>query len=139
MKKILAVSISLLFAMAAIAQEQRKPQTFTERYGEQLGLTGEQKKVIDGMENKFNEEHEKFLTEYRQTMSDYRDARQANDQAKIDALKPKVDAQRAEMMKLRGTQEERIETTLTNDQKAKWSKIKEERAARMKERDQQHQ
>src|SRR6202035_2881646 len=106
-----------------------------ERYGEQLGLTGEQKKVIDGMENKFNEEHEKFLTEYRQTMSDYRDARQANDQAKIDALKPKMDSQRAEMTKLRGVQEEKIETTLTSDQKAKWSKIKEERAARMKERD----
>jgi len=136
MKKILAVSISLLFAMAAIAQEQRKPQTFTERYGEPLGLTAEQKKVIDGMENKFNEEHEKFLAEYRQTMSDYREARQANDQAKIDALKPKMDSQRAEMTKLRGVQEEKIETTLTDDQKAKWSKIKEERAARMKERDQ---
>jgi Spy/CpxP family protein refolding chaperone len=136
MKKILAVSISLLFAVAAIAQEQRKPQTFTERYGEQLGLTGEQKKVIEDMETKFNTDHEKFLAEYRQTMMDYREARQANDQAKIDALKPKMDTQRTEMMKLRGAQEEKIEATFTNDQKAKWSKIKEERAARMKERDQ---
>ena len=136
MKKILAVSISLLFAMAAIAQEQRKPQTFTERYGEQLGLTGEQKKAIDGMEKKFDEEHEKFLAEYHQTMMDYRDARKANDQAKVDALKPRVDAQRTEMMKLRGAQEEKIEATFTDDQKAKWSKIKEERAAQMKEREQ---
>jgi hypothetical protein len=135
MKKILAVSISLLFAIAALAQEQRKPQTFTERYGEPLGLTDTQKKVIDDLEKKFDDDHAKFLADYRQTMSDYRDARQANDQARIDALKPKVDAQRAEMTKLRGTQEEKIEATFTDDQKAKWSKIKEERAARMKERE----
>ena len=40
------------------------------------------------------------------------------------------------MTKLRGVQEEKIAATFTDDQKAKWSKIKEERAARMKERDQ---
>ena len=110
-------------------------QTFTERYGEQLGLTDTQKKVIDDLEKKFDEDHATFLADYRQTMGEYRAARQVNDQAKIDELKPKVDAQRAEMMKLRSVQEEKIEATFTDAQKAKWSKIKEERAARMKERE----
>ena len=133
-KTILAVVLGLVLAMPIFAQE-RRPMSFTERYGEQLGLTDTQKKTIDEMEKKFDEEHATFLAEYRQTMTDYRAARQANDQAKIDALKPKMDSQRAEMSKLRSVQEDKIAGTFTDDQKAKWSKIKEERAARMKERD----
>ena len=135
-KRILTLLISFLVVMPLIAQEQRRPQTFTERYGEQLGLTDTQKTVINDLEKKFDEDHASFLAEYHQTMRDYREARQANDTARLEALKPKMDAQRAEMTKLRGVQEEKIAATFTDDQKAKWSKIKEERAARMKERDQ---
>ena len=54
----------------------------------------------------------------------------------MDALKPTMDSQRAQMTKLRSVQEDKIAATFTDDQKAKWSKIKEERAARMKEREQ---
>jgi len=135
-KRILTVLIAFLVVMPLIAQEQRRPQTFTERYGEQLGLTDTQKTVINDLEKKFDEDHASFLAEYHQTMRDYREARQANDTARLEALKPKMDAQRAEMMKLRGVQEDKIAATFTDDQKAKWSKIKEERAARMKEREQ---
>ena len=63
-----------------------------------------------------------------------REARQANDTAKMDALKPKYDSQRTEMMKLRGEHEGHIETVLTDAQKVEWNKIKAEREARMKER-----
>jgi len=38
------------------------------------------------------------------------------------------------MMKLRGAQEDQIAATFNDEQKATWAKIKEERAARMKER-----
>jgi hypothetical protein len=69
-------------------------------------------------------------------MTEYREARQANDTAKLDSMKPKVDAQRAEMTKLREGLEEKIAATFTDDQKAQWKKIKEEREARMKERGQ---
>lgn len=131
---ILAVAFSLIFTVAAVGQEQRKPQTFTERYGQQLNLTDTQKKSIDDLEAKFDKDNAAFLDDYHKTMSDYRDARQANDTAKIEALRPKVDAQRAEMMKLRGAQEDQIAATFNDEQKATWAKIKEERAARMKER-----
>ena len=137
LKKLLAVSICFLFALAALAQEQRKPQSFTERYGTDLGLTDTQKKVIDDLEKKFNEDNAKFLADYKATMADARAAREANDQAKLDALKPTMDAQRAQMTKLRSTQEDKIAATFTDDQKAKWSKIKEEREARMKAREAQ--
>ena len=137
MRKI-AILIGLLFAVALVAQERRM-QSFTERYGAELGLTDTQKTTIDDLEKKWNEDHEKFLTDYRATMAEFRAAREANDQAKLDELKPKMDAQRAEMMKLRAEQEEKIEKTFTDEQKAKWSKIKEERAARMKAREGQTQ
>ena len=135
-KRLFAVAVCFLFALAALAQEQRKPPTFTERYGADLGLTDKQKQVIDDLEKKFDEDNAKFLADYRATMTDYRAARQANDQAKMDALKPTMDAQRAQMSKLRSVQEEKIAATFTDDQKAKWTKIKEERDARMKEREQ---
>jgi protein CpxP len=135
MRKI-AVAVLLLFSVAVFAQERRM-QSFTERYGQDLGLTDTQKKTIDDLENKWNEDHAKFLTEYRNTMAEFRAAREANDTVKMDALKPKMDAQRAEMSKLRSEQEEKFASTFTDEQKAKWSKIKEERAARMKAREQQ--
>ena len=136
MRKV-AIGIALLFAVTAFGQERRM-QSFTERYGADLGLTDTQKSTIDNIEKKWNEDHEKFLTDFRATMAEYRAAREANDTAKLDALKPKMDAQRAEMTKLRAEQEEKIATTFTDEQKAKWSKIKEEREARMKAREQQH-
>jgi len=134
MRKV-AIGIALLIAVSAFAQERRM-QSFTERYGAELGLTDTQKTTIDGIEKKWNEDHEKFISEFRATMAEYRAAREANDQAKLDALKPKMDAQRAEMTKLRVEQEDKIAATFTDDQKAKWSKIKEERDARMKAREQ---
>jgi Spy/CpxP family protein refolding chaperone len=136
MRKI-AIGIALLVAVSAFAQERRM-QSFTERYGADLGLTDTQKTTIDNIEKKWNEDHEKFITEFRATMAEYRAAREANDTAKLDALKPKMDSQRAEMTKLRAEQEEKIASTFTDEQKAKWSKIKEEREARMKAREGQH-
>jgi Spy/CpxP family protein refolding chaperone len=128
--------VSLIVATAAIAQERgsQRNQTFTERYGQQLNLTDTQKKQIDDLDKKFQEDNATFLESYQKTMSEYRDARQANDTAKIQTLQPKVDSMRTDMMKLRTAQEDKIAATFTDDQKAQWKKIKEEREARMKER-----
>jgi len=132
---ILAVA-TLVFATAALAQERggQRNQTFTERYGQQLNLTDAQKKQIDDLDKKFQEDNASFLESYQKTMTEFREARQANDTAKIDALKPKVDSMRTDMMKLRTAHEDKIAATFTDDQKAAWQKIKEEREARMKER-----
>jgi len=132
---ILAVAC-LVVATAAIAQERgaQRNQTFTERYGQQLNLTDTQKKQIDELDKKFQEDNATFLESYQKTMAEFREARQANDTAKVDALKPKVDSMRTDMMKLRTAHEDKIAATFTDDQKTAWKKIKEEREARMKER-----
>ena len=141
MKKTLAVVIGLLVAAAAMAQQggggDRRNMTFTERYGAQLNLTDAQKKTIDELDAKFQKDNAAFLETYGKTMAEFREARQANDQAKLDALKPKMDEQRAQMTKIRTAHEENIAKTFNADQKAAWEKIKEEREARMKERQRQ--
>jgi Spy/CpxP family protein refolding chaperone len=139
MKKTLAVVIGLLVAVVAMAQDQRRNMTFTERYGAQLNLTDAQKKSIDEMDAKFQKDNAAFIETYQKTMTEFRDARQANDQAKVDALKPKMDEQRATMTKLRTAHEDSIAKSFTDEQKTAWTKIKEEREARMKERAQQQQ
>ena len=53
-KTVVAVVLGLVLAMPMLAQE-RRPMSFTERYGEQLGLTDTQKNVINDMEKKFDE------------------------------------------------------------------------------------
>ena len=137
-RKFVAVAVTLVFATVAFAQEgQRRNMTFVERYGEQLKLTDEQKKAIGEMDVKFQKDNEEFFEETQKTMAEYRAARDANDQAKLDALKPKMDEQRAKMTKLRTEHEEHITKIFTDEQKAAWAKIKEEREARMKERAQQ--
>jgi Spy/CpxP family protein refolding chaperone len=130
----LAVAISLALAFAALGQERGTPQTFTQRYGQQLNLTEVQKKQIDELDGAFQKNNAPFLESYQKTMAEFREARQANDTAKLDALRPKVDSLRTEMMKLRGAHEDKIAATFTDDQKAQWTKIREEREARMKER-----
>ena len=129
----------LVLATAAVAQERggQRNMSFTERYGTQLGLTDTQKKTIDEYDKKFQEKNATFIESYQKTMMDYRTARQANDSAKIQELQPKVDSMRTEMTKLRTEHEDQIATTFTDAQKAQWSKIKEEREARMKERQRQ--
>jgi len=130
--------VSLIFAMAALAQERgsQRNQSFTERYGQQLNLTDTQKKQIDDLDKKFREDNAPFLESYQKTMTEYREARQANDTAKLEALRPKVDSMRTDMTKLRTAHEDKIAATFTDDQKTQWNKIKEEREARMKERTQ---
>jgi hypothetical protein len=140
MKRTLAVAVGLLVAAAAMAQQgggDRRNQTFTERYGAQLNLTDAQKKTIDELDAKFQKDNAAFIETFGKTMAEYRDARQANDQAKLDALKPKMDEQRAQMTKLRTAHEENIAKNFNADQKAAWEKIKEEREQRMKERQRQ--
>src|SRR6266480_1296422 len=118
MKKTLAVVVGLLVAIGAMAQEQRRNMTFTERYGAQLNLTDAQKKSIDELDQKFQKDNAAFMETYQKTMADYRSARDANDQAKLDALKPKMDEQRTEMTKLRTAHEDNIAKSFTADQKA---------------------
>lgn len=145
-KLVTAVAVTLLGASLAIAAPQeagngggrggRQMMTFTERFGATLNLTDAQKTKIDAIQKETREKHTKFFEEQHATMKAYWDAKQANDTAKMDALKPAMDKQRAEMKEIRTAEDAVIAKVLTADQNAQWEKMKAERAAQQGQRQQ---
>lgn len=91
---------------------------FSERLAAKLNLSDAQKDQIKTIEAQFRTDNAAFLQNFRQTMQDFHAAKQANDQARIDALKPAVDAARTQMKSLREAQKAKIRAILTPDQQA---------------------
>jgi Spy/CpxP family protein refolding chaperone len=108
--------------------------TFTERFGTELSLTAEQKTKIDALQKETREANKAFFDEQRKTMQEMFAARDANDTAKLDTLKPVVDAQRAKMKTIREAEDAKIAKLLTADQNTKWQQLKAEAAARRQNR-----
>jgi Spy/CpxP family protein refolding chaperone len=140
MKKfVTAVAVTLLGASLALAGPQeghgsghgsgRAMMSFSERFGATLNLTADQKTQIDAIQKETREKNAKFFDEQRVTMKAYFDAKQANDTAKLDALKPAMDAGRAKMKDIRTAEDAQIAKVLTADQNAQWEKLKAEHAA----------
>jgi Spy/CpxP family protein refolding chaperone len=141
-----AVAVTLLGASLALAAPQeagngnghgnRQMMTFSERYGATLNLTDPQKAAIDVIQKETREKHAAFFTEQHATMKAYWDAKQANDTAKMEALKPAMESQRTKMKEIRAAEDVRIAKILTADQNAQYLKIKADRAARDAQRQQ---
>jgi Spy/CpxP family protein refolding chaperone len=141
-----AVAVTLLGASLAIAAPQeaanggghgnRQMMSFSERFGATLNLTDAQKVAIDAIQKETREKHAAFFTEQHNTMKAYWDAKQANDTAKMDSLKPAMDTQRTKMKEIRAAEDVRIAKVLTADQNAQYLKIKADRAAREAQRQQ---
>jgi Spy/CpxP family protein refolding chaperone len=108
-----------------------------EKFAQKLNLTDAQKQQVRDLNNSFRQDNKAFFQSFRQTMQDYRAAKQANDQAKLDALKPTIESQRAQMKQLHDAQEQKILTILTPDQRAQYQALKAERDARRQKRSQQ--
>lgn len=139
-KFVTAVAVTLLGASLAFAAPQdagngqwhggRQMATFTERFGATLNLTDAQKTAIDAIQKETREKHAAFFAEQHATMQAFFDAKQANDTAKLDALKPAMDSQRTKMKEIRAVEDVKIAKVLNADQNAQWEKLKAERAAR---------
>jgi periplasmic protein CpxP/Spy len=97
---------------------------FSEKMAAKLNLSDAQKAQIKSIEAQFRTDNAAFLQNYRQTTQDFRAAKQANDQAKIDALKPTMESQRAQMKTLREAQTAKIRSILTADQQAQLDAMK---------------
>ena len=104
-----------------------------------LNLSDAQKEQWKAANKNFREQNKAFFEEARQTRRDFRAAKQAGDQAKMDALKATMQSQRAQFKQLREAQEAQFVTILTPDQKAQFDALKAERAARRAQREQQKQ
>lgn len=108
------------------------------RLAEKLNLTDLQKQQFAALQRDFRTANQAFFEQSRQTMQDFRAAKQAGDTAKADALKPTLDAQRAQMKQLRDAQEQKVLAILNADQRAQYEALKAERAQRHEGRGGRH-
>ena len=140
MKKsvITGVAVLALSASLAIAAPQLEKTwgghhhrgEMSQRLAQKLNLTEAQKQQLTDLHKSFHQENAAFFAQFRQTMQDFRAAKQAGDQAKIDAIKPTLQSQRAQMKSLRQAEEQKMLSILTSEQQSQFQALKAERAAR---------
>jgi Spy/CpxP family protein refolding chaperone len=126
---VLMFGASLTVAMAQQGGDgPRGPRRgFIEGPGRELGLTDTQKTEISGIEKATRDANIEFFEAVRTTMGQFRAAKQANDTAKLEALKPTMDSQRTQMKQIRDDETKKIIVVLTAEQQAKFQKIRAER------------
>src|SRR5437016_4311845 len=130
-----AVALVVFGASLAVAQDQPRERRgpgmgpmrpFVEMFGTPLSLTDAQKEQITGIEKKVHEDNAAIFDAARATMEEFHKAREANDTAKLDSLKPVMDSQRAQLKTIHEAVMKQITATLTADQQAKLEKIRAE-------------
>ena len=101
---------------------------FSEMYTK-LNLTDAQKVQIADIEKSSREANKAFSEASKQTREQFKAAKDANDTAKLDALRPTMESQRAQMKQLRDAQDVKIKAILTAEQRAQFDTLKAEREA----------
>src|SRR5438874_2733587 len=132
---IMAVSASLAIAMP---QEEGKGWgghrghrgAMSEKLAQKLNLTDAQKQQVRDLDKAFHQDNKAFFESTRQTRQELRAAKEANDTAKLNSLKPTVDSQMAQMKQLRDAQDAKILSILTPDQQTQFKALKAEREAK---------
>lgn len=104
----------------------------SEKMAQKLNLTDAQKAQVKSLQDQFRTDNAAFIQNFRQTMQDVRAAKQANDTVKLDALRPTVESQKAQMKTLRQAQRDKIRNILTADQRAQLDALKAQHEAREK-------
>jgi len=132
-----AVAVTLLGASLAVAAPYQGGHRGHHRHGEfgkklaqKLNLTDAQKEQIKAIRKDSREQNKAFFQQSRATMKDFFAAKKADDTAKLDALKPAMEANRAQMKQIRAAEEAKIVTVLTPEQNAQWQQLKAQRAER---------
>ena len=135
-KLVTAVAVLTLGAAVAIAAPHdgkwgghRRGGEMSEKLAEKLGLTDAQKEQIKAIRKETREQNAAFFQSARQTREDFRAAKEANDTAKLDALKATFQSQRAQMKQIRDAEDQRILSVLTPDQRTQFEQLKAEREA----------
>ena len=109
---------------------------FGERMAAKLNLTDAQKTQIRELNQSFRENNKAFFESAHALRMQFREAKKANDTAKLDSLKPQLDAQRAQMEQLHEAQRAKINAVLTPEQRAQLEAMKAERRQRREHRHQ---
>ena len=98
----------------------------SEKLAAKLNLTDTQKQQIKDLNKQFRQDNKATFESFRQTMKDAHAAKEANDTAKLSALQPTIDAQKAQMKQLRDAEEAKMLSILTPDQQAQYKALKAE-------------
>lgn len=106
----------------------RGRQEMGARLAAKLNLTDLQKQQWQAIRADFQRDNQAFLAQARQTREDFHAAKKAGDTAKMEALKPTLQAQREQMKSLRQAQEQKLVALLTPEQKAQFDAMKAKRA-----------
>ena len=86
-------------------------------------LTDAQKDQLKSSHQAFRDANKDFFTQVKATRQEAHAAREANDTAKLDALKPTIESQRAHMQELRDQEHTQFLSVLTPDQKAQLDQL----------------
>jgi Spy/CpxP family protein refolding chaperone len=109
--------------------EGHRGGSFSEMYAQKLNLTDAQKAQIADLDKNFRETNKAFFETQKQTREQFKTAKDANDAAKLDALRPAMESQRAQMKQLRDAQDAKIKTILNPEQRAQFDTLKAEHEA----------
>ena len=128
---VLALGASLAFAAPGDWKGHEGHRAgLSEKMAQKLNLTDDQKAQVKAIQTQFRTDNAAFLQNFRQTMQDFHAAKKANDTARLDALRPTVDSQKAQMKTLRQAQRDKIRNILTADQRAQLDAMKAQHEAR---------
>lgn len=106
----------------------------SERLAEKLNLTDAQKSQLRAINEGFRANNKATFESSRALRQELREAKKANDTAKLEALKPQLEAQRTQMRQLREAHQAQIVAILTPEQRAQWEALKAEREQRRAQR-----
>ncbi len=94
------------------------------RLAKKLNLTHAQKDQLKSNHQAFRDSNKDFFAQVKATRQEAHAAREANDTAKLDALKPTIQSQHARMQELRDQERTQFLSVLTPDQKAQLDQLK---------------
>lgn len=112
----------------------RHGQEFGQRMAAKLNLTEAQQQQIRDLQKSFRENNAQVFEKAHALRQELREAKRANDAAKLEALKPQMEAQRAQMKQLHEAQQQQISALLTPEQRTQWEALKAEREQRRSQR-----
>ena len=138
MKKTLAafavVALSATLAVAGPGEGGHKGGhrggDFSEKMAAKLNLSDAQKAQIKEARKAFREQNKAFFESAKATREQFHEAKKANDTAKLEALRPTMEAQRAQMDKLRADEMAQFRAFLTPEQQAQFDAMKAEHKGR---------
>jgi protein CpxP len=134
---VMALSTSIAFAApheGKFGGHGRRGQMFGKRMAEKLNLSDAQKQQIKDIRKASYDANKPFFDGARDLRKQFHAAKEANDTAKIESLKPQMESQRAQFKQIREAEMTKILNVLTADQRAQFEALKAERKARRENR-----